>query len=161
MADRTKKFIGTERREAFDQFFSTMDAPGSNETEMVGSASRGDLLGASVSKFARGAIRDTLTNTTIHASTCFRSSVQPLARIAYYAPPGVFVGFSGGSRAHYPASSLLSVSINKLSVLLYFARIRLPYERKVQQHTKVSIGMVGIKGEWWMPRLEKAMKDAA
>jgi hypothetical protein len=26
---------------------------------------------------------------------------------------------------------------------------------------QVSIGMVGIKGEWWMPRLEKAMKDVA
>jgi len=26
---------------------------------------------------------------------------------------------------------------------------------------KVSIGMAGNKGVWWMPRLEKAMKDAA
>ncbi len=26
---------------------------------------------------------------------------------------------------------------------------------------KVSIGMVGIKGEWWMPRHQRAMKDVA
>ena len=34
-------------------------------------------------------------------------------------------------------------------------------ERRRGASDKVSIGMVGNKGEWWMPRHQKATKDAA
>ena len=31
----------------------------------------------------------------------------------------------------------------------------------VRHSSKSALGWLAIKGEWWMPRLEKAMKDAA
>ncbi len=33
--------------------------------------------------------------------------------------------------------------------------------KTLQNMSKSALGWLANKGEWWMPRLEKAMKDAA